>query len=54
MEEQWDENEKLEEILERGRVDGGSSQAETMQKVPDLAAHERMTQKKNVKGFEEK
>ena len=44
MEEQLDEDDKLEEILERRRVDGGSWQAEAMQKVPELAAHERMSQ----------
>ena len=39
VEEQWDEDEKLEEILERRKVDGRSVQAEEMQKVPELVAH---------------
>ena len=43
MEEQRDEDEKLEEILERRRVDGGSLQAEVMQKVLELVVHERMS-----------
>ena len=45
MEEQWDDDEKSEEILERSRVDGGSTQAEAMQKVlAELVVHERMSQ----------
>ena len=46
MKEQWDEDEKLEEILEQRRVDGGSLQAEVMQKVPELVVRERMSQGK--------
>ena len=42
MEEQWDEDDKLEEIFERRRVDGVSWQAEPMQKVLELA-HERVS-----------
>ena len=43
MEMQWDEDEKLEEILERRRVEGSSLQAEVLQKVPELVVHERMS-----------
>ena len=46
MEEQWDKDEQMEEILGRRRVDGGSLQAGTMQKVPELVAHERMSEDK--------
>ena len=53
MEMQWNEDEKLEEMLERRRV-----QAEVMQKVPELVAHERISQgeksgeeQKKVKGW---
>ena len=64
MELQWVQDEKLEEILERRRVEGVSLQAEVLQKVlelvPELVVHERMSQgdkvkctkeKKNVKGW---
>ena len=60
MEVQWAEAEKLEEIVERRRVEGGSLQAEVMQKVPELVIYERMSQghketgsgeKKKVKGW---
>ena len=54
MEEQCDEDDKLEEILERRRVDGGSLQAEVTQKVLELVAHEHMSQDKTVQGSEEK
>ena len=43
---------KLVDILERRRVDGGSLQAEAMQKEPELVAHECMTQ--TVKGLVER
>ena len=54
MDMQWDEDEKLEEILERRRVEGGPLQAEVMQKVPQLVVHGRVSQCKQVKGIEEK
>ena len=35
MEVQWEEDEKLEDILERRRMEGSSMQLEVMQKVPE-------------------
>ena len=46
MEVRCDEDEKLEEISERRRVEGGSLQTELMQKVPWMVVHERMSQDK--------
>ena len=54
MEMQWDGDEKLEEILERRRVEGCFLQAEVMQKVPDLVVHERMSHCNKAKRLEEK
>ena len=42
MEVQWAEDEKLEEILERRRMEGSSLKAEVMQKVLELVVHEQM------------
>ena len=50
----WDEEQKLEEIWERRRIEGSSLKLEVMQKVPELVVHERMSQGKGVKGLEEK
>ena len=59
MEVQWAEDERVEKILERRRMEG-SLQAEVMQKVLELVVHERMLQgekaggtrgKKKVKGW---
>ena len=44
MEMQWDEDEKLEKILERRRMERSSLQVEVMQKVPECEVHERMSQ----------
>ena len=44
MEVQWAEDEKLEDILERRKMEGGSLQAEVMQKVSELVVHERVSQ----------
>ena len=51
---QWDEEQKLEEILERRRMKGSSLKLEVMQNVPELVVHERMSQGKGVKGLKEK
>ena len=45
MEVQWDEDEKLEEIVERRRMEGTSLQVEVMQKVPELVIHEPKVKK---------
>ena len=42
-------DEKLQEILERRRMEGSSLQTEVMQKVPELVVHERMSQAKKRK-----
>ena len=54
MEVQWDEEQRLEEILERRRMEGSPLQPEVMQKVPELVVQERMSHGKCVKGFKEK
>ena len=53
MEVQWAEDEKLEETLERRRMEGSSLQVEVMQKVPELVVHERMYKGEKVKRKEE-
>ena len=54
MASQWDEEQKLGEILERRRMEGTSLQLDVMQKVPEKVVHERMSQGKGVKGLKEK
>ena len=49
MEGQWDEVEKLAEILERRRMEESSLQADVMQKVTELVIHERMSHGEEVK-----
>ena len=44
MEGQWAEDEKLEEILARRRMERSSLQCQVMQKVPELVLHEPMSQ----------
>ena len=44
MEVHWDEEQRLEEILERRRMEGSPLQLEVMQKVPELVVQERMSQ----------
>ena len=43
MEGQWAEDEKLEEILDRRRMERSLLQADVMQKVPELAVHESLS-----------
>ena len=50
MELQWAEDEKLDEILERRRIEGSSLKADVMQKVLESAVHERMGQGNKVTG----
>ena len=54
VEVQWAEDEKLEKVLERRRMEGSSLQAEVTQKVLELVVHERMSQGGKVKGTKEK
>ena len=54
MEVQWDEDEKLEETLERRRMQGSSLQVDVMQKVLELVVHERMPQGEEVRGIKER
>ena len=51
---QWNEEQKLEEILERRRMKGSSLQLEVMKKVLEVVVHERMSQSRGVKGFKER
>ena len=51
---QWDEEQKLEEILERRWMEGSSSQLEVMRNVLELVVHERMSQRTGVKGLKER
>ena len=51
---QWDEEQKLEDILERRRMAGSSLQLEVMRKVPELVVHERVSQGQGVNCFREK
>ena len=48
-----DEDEKLEEGMERRRAEGGSFQAEISQQVPELVVQERVSQSRKVKVTEE-
>ena len=50
---QWDDERKLEEILERRRMEGSSVQF-VLQNVPELLVHERKSQGIGVKGIKEK
>ena len=54
MEEQWAEDEKLEESLERRRLEGSSLQAEVMQKAIESVVHERMSQGQGIECTKEK
>ena len=45
---------RLEEILERRRMEGSSLQAEVTQKVTELVVHERMSQGEEVTETKEK
>ena len=51
---QWVEEQKMEEILERRRMEGCSWQLEIMQKAPELLVRERMSQGQGVKGHKDK
>ena len=53
MAEQWEEEQRLEEIVERRRSEGSSLKLEVMHKVPELVVHERMSHGKGVKGPKE-
>ena len=47
---QWEEEQRLEEIVERRRSEGSSVKVEVMHKVPELVVHEGMSHGKGVKG----
>ena len=49
---QWEEEQKLEEIVERRRIEGSSLKLEVMQNVLEPMLHEQMSQCKGVKGDE--
>ena len=54
MAEQWEEEQKLEAIVERRRTEGSFSSLDAMQKVPELVVSERMSQGQRVKSPKEK
>ena len=45
---QWDEEQKLEEIMERRRVEGSSLQLDATQRVLELVENEHMLQSKRM------
>ena len=49
MAEQWEEEQKLEEIVEQRRIEGDSLKLEVMRKAPELVVHERMSQGEGVR-----
>ena len=49
MAEQWEEEQHVEEIVERRRMEGSSLKLDAMQKVPELVVNERMSQGERVK-----
>ena len=48
---QWEEERKLEEFLERRRMEESTLHLDVMQKAPELVVQERMSQGKGVKGL---
>ena len=54
MEVQCDEDEKMEETVERRRMEGSSLQVDVRQKEPELVVHERMSKGEKVKYKKEK
>ena len=54
MAEQWEEEQHLEELVERRRVEGSSLKLDAVQKVLELAVSERTSQGKRVKNPKEK
>ena len=51
---QWDEEQKLEEILKQSGMEGSLGQFEVMRRVLEPVVHERMSQGERVKGLKEK
>ena len=51
---QWDEEQKMEDILERRRMEGSAVQLEVMQIVLELFVHQCMSQGRVLKGIKEK
>ena len=49
MAEQWEEEQHLEDIVERRRMEGSSLKLDVIQKVPELAVNEPMSQGERVK-----
>ena len=52
--EQWEEEQHLEEIVERRRMEGSSLKLDAMQKVLELVVNERMSQGERVRNSNEK
>ena len=49
MAEQWEEERRLEDIVERRRMEGSSFKLDVMRRVPELVVNERMSQGERVK-----
>ena len=54
MAEQWEEEQHLEDIVERRRMEGSSLKLDVMRKAPELVVNERMLQGQRVKNTEAK
>ena len=46
---QWEEEQKLEEIVEERRIEGGSLELEVMRKALEQVVHERVSQGEGVR-----
>ena len=46
---QWEEEQKLEEIVEQRRIEGDSFKLEVMRKAPELVVHEHVSQGEGVR-----
>ena len=51
---QWEEEQKLDEIVEQRRIEGDSLKLEVMRKALELVVHERMSHGVGVRGLQEK
>ena len=51
---QWEEEQQVDDLIERRRMEGSSSQLDVMQKVPDLVVNKLMSQGEQEKYTKEK
>ena len=50
----WEEEQNLDDLIERRRMEGSSLKLDILQKVPELVVNERMSQGENEKDTKEK